>query len=353
MRFWPWRKPETRSSYVDLVVAAIVDAVTHGAGTSPLASGALEIAAGFFARAFAAAEVVNGPDIVTPSFLASIGRALIRSGQSVHVIGGGVRGLQLRQIGAWDVKGISPDPATWTYVVEEDVPDGSRARAVPDDGVVVCRYSTDASRPWVGLGPLQVASATGTLVAHAERSLSEELSSPVGHVIPVPPMKEDTREPSEETPADPKDLLRADLGALKGGLALVDSFAGGLGERGNRPDGDWAVKRLGPNPPVSLVDLRQGVILTTLSACGVPPSLALLPADGASQRESWRRFGITVGAVGRLVEEELQRKLDAPDLALDFSAMSASDVVSKARAVGSLTKSGVEVDDALAIAGLT
>ena len=96
---------------------------------------------------------------------------------------------------------------------------------------------------------------------------------------------------------------------------------------------DWKPRRIGADPPETLATLRDGVGVTILGACGIPPSLATTPADGTAQRESFRRFlSSTIAPVARLVERELGEKLDEPGLRLEFEELRASDVQSRARA---------------------
>ena len=49
---------------------------------------------------------------------------------------------------------------------------------------------------------------------------------------------------------------------------------------------------------------------------------------------------------------ELADKLDAPDLAFDFSALFASDLQGRSRSFASMVKSGMPLDKAAALAGL-
>ena len=348
---WPWTL-ETRDSYTDQVVSALVQAATSGRAASPLVTGAVEIAAGFYGRAFASATV-NDPTlsrVLTPVVLSSIARSLIRHGASLHVIGSGGRGLQLQPIGHWDIHGARPDPASWRYQITEGVPDGSRSRLVLSAGVVHCVYASDPARPFAGRSPLGSASATGTLTSHVERALSEEVSGPVGSVIPVPTGS--TR--AGDATVDPYAKLKSDLVNLRGGLAIVETTASGAGDRGNAPHSDWLTKSVSPRVNQAMIELRQAVLLSVLSVCGIPLSLAALPADGVAAREGWRRFLFgSVIPVSRLILSELRIKFDSPDLDLNFDDLQAVDLVARARAVGGLVKAGVETDDAMEIAGLS
>ena len=84
---WPWQKTEKReNSLTDEIVARIL---ARNAGTSEAnsnATAAVEVAAGLISRAFKTA-LVSGPrnrvKNLTPSCLAMIARALIRSGEIV------------------------------------------------------------------------------------------------------------------------------------------------------------------------------------------------------------------------------------------------------------------------------
>ena len=114
MRF-PWSRsepePEKRenSPFTDAVIAGILLAV--GGETLPGdvgAIGALETAAGLYARAFAAARVspMNAYTAsVTSSILALVGREMIRKGETVLVPKMTVDGLRLIPAATWDVRG--------------------------------------------------------------------------------------------------------------------------------------------------------------------------------------------------------------------------------------------------------
>ena len=90
------------------------------------------------------------------------------------------------------------------------------------------------------------------------------------------------------------------------------------------------------------------------AACGVPAPL-VVDTDGTAQREAFRHWlHASVQPLGSIVEAELREKLDAPDLALDFSALRASDFASTARAWRSLVGREATMPDADArrLAGL-
>ena len=349
---WPWSRPavEKRSGgYTSLVTDAFVAAADGTDASGVGALGALEVCAGAWARAFAAARVEPATPVtaaVSPRVLASIGRRLIRRGESCHVIAVGDTGaVRLLEAGWWDVQGSAAGP--WTYQATLTGPSTTETRRVPEEGVVHAMYAFSERQPWRGVGPLSWAAATGRLAAALERALADEAGGPVGNLIAVP---EGQPEPADgDDGDDPLASLRSDLAKLRGSLALVETLAGGWSDKGGRPDADWKPRRIGADPPAALPELRTGAALTVFGACGVPPSLVTLPADGTGQREAWRRFlHGSVAPVARLVESELAAKLDVPDLRLVLDDLAAADMTGRARAWRSLVGPEAKLDPATA-----
>ena len=96
--------------------------------------------------------------------------------------------------------------------------------------------------------------------------------------------------------------------------------------------------------------------MSIYAACGVPPSLVTLPADGTGQREAWRRFlHGSVSPMARIVQGELRDKLDSPALTLDFASLFAADLSGRARAYRSLAGRDAKIPeaDARRLAGLS
>ena len=147
----------------------------------------------------------------------------------------------------------------------------------------------------MGLGPLQWAALTGSLMGHIETALSDETGGPTGHLIPLPEGQSATAE------------LKGDITNLRGKVALPETVAGGYGDRGAAPARDWRPVRLGSDPPAGLVTLRDDVERAILSCCGIPPALAVGLTDGTMAREAYRQFlFLTIQPIARLVEATLQ-----------------------------------------------
>ena len=346
MKWWPsWGRTERReSSYTDLLVSLAVSRAQGTTAASVGATGALQAVSGMVARAFAAATV-NGPDnlaaAVTPFVLSQIGRALMRSGESVHVIdvdpGGMVR---LVPASYWDVQG-DVDPETWSYRVNLPAPSVTVTRQVPAAALVHCRYETDTDRPWQGVGPLQSASLAGKLSAETVAALADAESGPRGNLLPLPVDGDD----------DTVEALKTDLRTLAGRLAFVESTQTmHAGAPGSAPRDDWATKRIGANPPAAEVQLLARAAVEVYAACGC--SGLFESGDGTSAREAFRRFlHATVQPLGRIVSAELSAKLEAP-IMLDFTPLMAADLSGRARAFQSLVGGGMDPGKAAGLAGL-
>ena len=351
---WPWQKQvERRDSqpFTDAIVAAIEAQAGGTAAGDPGAIAALETAAGLYARAFAAATVKpeSARRIVTPSFLALVGRDMIRRGESLHLLSiqGGV--LMLTPVGSWDVRG-GPSRASWFYRCDVFGPSGNLTHFVPHDAVIHAQYAVDPARPWHGISPLQWARATGTLAANLEQRLGEEAGGSVGHFLPLPL---DGGDDDGDENADPMRSFKADIRSGKGRTLLVESTTGGWGDGpSGAPLHDYKTHRFGADPPATLATLRSDSSQAVLGACGVPVGLAI-DADGTGQREAWRRFVMgSVEPVLALVRQELAAKLDLPDLAFDLTPLWAHDGAGRSAMFKNLVAGGVSVNEALVTSGL-
>ena len=343
MRF-PWQpRLETRQDmgYADTLIAAILARANGASLVYPNATAALEACAGVVGRGFMAAEVI-GPsalvDALTPDCLELIGRSLIRVGQVVFLID--VQGGRLRLMPAQthDVEG-GPDPDSWEYEVTLAGPSRTLThRFVPASSVLHFRYAPDAVRPWRGNGPVESAALAGRLSAETMNALADESSGPVGRLLGIP---KDGNDATVEN-------LKGDIRNAKGRLAILEN---GDWDNVGSANVDLASKRFGAEPPQSLVNVSDHATKEIVSACGLNTAL-WSGGNGATVREAWRLalFGV-LSPLGRKVERELQDKLD-PELKLSWQELRASDLSGRARAMQSMVNGGMQVEQAIAIAGL-
>ncbi len=137
---------------------------------------ALEAASGARSRAFASAEVQAAGwacNCITPEFLQQVGRDLVRSGDSMHVIDMDALGrVTLLPCSSWHFEG-SAHPDSWTVRATFYGPSTSTTRNLPFSGVVFCKWGSTPGQPYIGTGPLSWAHTTARLQSEVERSLAE------------------------------------------------------------------------------------------------------------------------------------------------------------------------------------
>lgn len=327
MNLWPFGRTETRAAYSDLVTSILVGRAAGETGTNKV--GAYEAAAGLWARSFSVATVTPdgiATDALTPFALASMGRALCTLGQWVAEVTVDDGGVYIDVADNWEVSGDGL-PSTWEYTLTFDRPSQSVQRVLPAGRVIHVRLP--------GCAPLVGAQNTVDIISRVDSGLSNEVNGPNGYLMPVA--------------AGRKDELAGDIKQLKGQLGVVETSKS-YAESGSSPAKDFEAIRVGPHPPQVLIQLRESVERSVYAAAGVPPLSS--NQDGASQRESMRRFvHSTIGPVGVIAATELAMKLEVPGLTLNFKKLYAADTAGRARSVGILVGAGVSLEQALADTG--
>ena len=346
---WPWQRRETRESGGDFsdAVVRLIEAQAAGTVADTSSTAAVDAASGALSRAFASAEVV-GPawvqETVSPGFLAQVGRDLVRSGDSMHVIRmrGGM--IQLIPASSWHWEGTH-DPATWTVRATAYGPSTSTTWNLPAEGVVFVTWGSTPGQTYIGTSPTSWAHTTARLQSETERSLADEMGGPLAQLLAVP---QDGGDGSDE---DPLRELKADIRTARGKALLVETVAAAWGEgRAAAPQRDWQASRLGPMPPESMAMIRKDPFGAVLAACGASPAL-FDDSDGTSKRESLRQWHMgTVRPLARLLETELTVKLET-DVGLRFDNYPL-DLAGRAQSFQKLVAGGVAVNEALAVSGL-
>ena len=349
---WPFSKTEKRAlgdGYTRAVVDRIL-ALHTGDRADVGATAAAAAAAGIVGRSFAAAAVEPSVERtgLDAEVLAQVGASLITAGESVWLIEVDQAGVNLVRASSWDIVGTGH--MNWRYRVTIPGPSNTRDYNVPEQQVLHPRVNCSANEPHRGRSPLALAGVSAEALANAERQVSEELSGPVGRLIPAP--LDQLEGGDDDDDDDPLTELEKSLANLKGRSALVPSMARdwGGGPPGNA--GDWQSRRIGADPPDSVVKLRQDGHFAVLAACGIPPMLFASTGQSQASREALRQFlHLTVAPMGKVVQIEATRKLAVP-VALDFAPLHASDVQGRARAFQSLVGGGMEVERAARLSGL-
>ena len=338
---WPWQTEKRSGAYSDGVLRLLLSRASGTVKGDPSAIAALEVASGLWSRSLSIARVEPQDEVtraITPSFLATVGRSLVRHGSSIWMITVTNGKVVLIEANHWDLTGGS-NPSSWRYRLELAAPSGSESIFMPSEGVLHFSWGHD-DRPWAGVSPLGFASSSAASAASLEQRLSEELGGPVANLLPVP------ADGGDGGDDDPLAQLKADIAGAKGSAVLLETTAAGLGEgRAAAPTSDWKAQRLGADPPETLAKLRAEGSMALLSACGIPPALATANSDGSAQRESFRRLGVSVRAKAKEIAFELSEKLER-DITLNLDEMRADDRVGMARVVKNLVDAGFSIEDA-------
>ena len=327
---------EIRSGgYTDLVLRGL-DAKVSGSDADALVTGALEIAAGLWARTLAAATV-TGTHALPARIRHRIGRDLIRQGESVYEIRADGGRLSLDPASAWEVLD------GWRYRLDMQVPRGKLVqRTVPRAGVLHFKWSEDPREPWCGVSPLAAAPKLGKLIARTENKLSEDLATPTAHLVPIPQDGGDSS----------LDDLRSDIAEAKGAAVVVESTQTMAHDQRAAPRHDWKAERLGPMVPETLLNAYRAISDAVYAACGIPADLMVQDSDGTAQREAYRRWIMaSVEPVATMIEETASEALET-EVSFDFSRLWAHDLQGRASAFQRLVSGGMDLERAVSVSGL-
>ena len=238
-----------------------------------------------------------------------------------------------------------PQPSTWRFKATLDGPSRSQTWTLGYDDVLLFQWSVDPRRPWAGIGPLQRASVSASLLARLEGRMSEEASAVSGHLLSVP-----------DSDAATISTLQEDLRNLKGRTAFVRTSKNWGTEEGKAASGvpgEYLQRRIGATIPHENIRLREAAGADLVGACGIPGGMFRADADGTASRAATGRFlDFSVQPVADAMAAEFGRKLGAP-VTLGFDALRRADtILTMARAAATLAKAGVSVGDALDAVGL-
>ena len=332
------RRVETRESATDQIVARLLASAGGASGGGSLA--AIETAARWWGAGLASARVTPSNialRAITPSVLDTVGRALCRSGESLHVIDVRSGRVALTPASSWEVHG-SDQATSWRYTVTLSGPDTTRIVKLDAESVLHVRYAAPPSRPWKGRSPLMMSADTAKAAGLLENATAAEFGFAQRQLLTPRRSQSDYGMTDSLTP----ELLEK----------IVASFAVATGSAAMVVPGDLEPRRLGPEPPDSFALLRDRFEASILAMHGIPPALVAASGNGTAMRESYRQvFHALIKPLGALVIQEIQEKID-PDAEIDFSTLRAGDIMSTSRAFGSLVKAGVSPKSAAAAVGL-
>ena len=336
---------ETRAEgggYTSLVIDGLQSRYGRSGAISS-ASGAVQAAAGLWARSLAACR--SDHPLVDAAFLSAVGYDLGVEGETLWTPVVGPRGLSLARASSWTVYGTGTRPDTWEYDCVFAGPTGQTTIRLEAQAVLHVRYLPDARRPHRGVAPWRRAPRLAELAAEVEIALRDETRQPIKTIQPVP-----------TTGADEDGLARKIKGKLvdrSDPTMVPETTASGWGAgKADAPARDWRPESLHVDPQEGLVRLCRDVPAAVGIVYGVPPVLMNGAGVETVTREAWRRFAAsTIGPIARLTGEVLTAGLGEP-VALDVRPLRAWDTAGQARAYHVLRQGGMSDADASEAAGL-
>ena len=312
---WPWARPlEVRESYTNVIQAALYDAAVGSVGKPQLQETSTVLACCRLWSAAASSFAVT-PDGPLTAVLPEIGWRLAQHGAYAARLDGGQLSTvdQFRRL-----------PSGW-YAVEWADGDRTVRAVVPPDALLVVELPGGRA-PWRSSG--------AEALAALDRALAVDARKPVGIALGS------GLEGALDIGAVTQTLVAAWKESFRQGSVIVS-------------DGKPTAAHVGPSADLltGAANLRPDLVGSVFDSFGVPRSLFL--ASGVGSKEALRIFTATTGSWLASLTERAARRVLGDTLTVSATrANTPADVVSKARAVFSLTQAGVEVDEALRLAGL-
>lgn len=323
-------------SYTDLAVSAVE---AQASGSAPLKTGqlaAVETCAGLWGRTLAAATVEPAQvrAALPPPLLAMAGRSLFLWGNFYGRIAVGPSGLIVRPCTAADVRGLSPDPLVWNYLLDVPAPDGASVERVPAPDVLHLRHTPAPSAPWRGVSPLQGAGLDARLLSSLTFRAGQEAQHPTGTLTAM-------GDSGRRTPSAGQG---EELAQTAAGMAGHTRLIGGAGSLPSA--------RVGFQPPAEARNWANDQERRIMGAAGIAPPLFLAMGDGTAAREAFRRYSATTAAyLGAIIEAEAAAKFETP-VQVTFERLRGSDTQGLGRAVKALVDAGADYGEALVQVGL-
>ena len=311
---WPWSRPEVRESYAGVIQTALYDAALGSIG-KPQPQETSTVLACCRLWSAAASSFSVEPAGPLADVLPTLGWRLALHGW----FGARLESGQLQTIDRYRRL-----PSGW-YAVETDrdiLID--HAVIAPTDLLIIQLPGMRA--PWRSSGAEALAALDRALAVDARKPIGLALGSGLEGAL--------------DLAAVTTTLTSAWRESFKQGSVIVS-------------DGKPTAAHTGPSPQLltGAANLRPDLVGSILDSFGVPRSLFL--ASGGGSREALRLFTATTGSwLASLTERAARRVIDDTLVVSATRANTPADVVSRARAVHSLTQAGVEKDEALRLAGL-
>ena len=271
--------------------------------------------------------------------LSTIAREMVDTGQSDWLINIGSTGeVVLLPVTTAAVVG-GPDPRTWIYSLTLPGPSETVTVQRSGESILSFRLRVDSKTPWRGR-PAISAAGTGQLLCHLESQLRDEAKVAPARLITGGQVARQATDISA---------------SIRGGgiVTLLQAIASRDDPAGIRAG------TIRNESSAASVALHEKLSTLICGAMGVPADLVMGSSSESGSRESFRRLAsTTINNILVTISKEWELTMGT---ALEYSldSLKSADDVSRARALGSranavqrLVQSGVELPQALAIAGV-
>ena len=311
---WPWSRPETREAYADVIQTALYDAALGSIG-KPRPEETSAAIAGCRLWSAATSSFAVEPDGPLTDVLPEIGWRLGMFGW----YGARLEGGELQTIDRYRRL-----PSGW-YAVETDR-DYRIDHAVISPTDLLMIQLPGKRAPWRSSG--------AEALAALDRALAVDAGKPIGLALGS------GLEGALDLSAVTTTLTSAWKESFKQGSVIVS-------------DGKPTAAHTGPSPQLltGAANIRPDLASSIFDSYGVPTGLFRSSGAGGS-REALRLFTAVTGSwLASLTERAARRVLGGNITVSATRSSTPADVVSRARAVHSLTQAGVEKEEALRLAG--
>ena len=325
---WPFkRKASSTGTYTEQVLDSVSEAALEQPANGMVA--AMAGIANLYGSKLAQCKY-EGPPQVTTRHLIDIGRDIPRFGCSRLLIQ--PDSSLIRPIRADKLRG------GWQVTVRQDFLD--RTFKVLDSEVINFVFNADPEYPWRGRALWD--SVTANLSMNLDRVMSDEARGAAGKFIWVNsgPFQDEDRE--KKLAATIQRIFNF-TGSNRGKFRVLRNVNSHGKEQSNQ------IVRIGPDWPDSLERTRAQLAREICAACNVQPE-AIFGGAAGTVREGNRQFAQVMQGLCDLLADVLSEGLGTP-VTLNADTIFKTDLISRSRALGSMTKAGVKLEDAMEICG--
>ena len=338
IRSWFTEARAATTDYTAALLAAQL-ATARGDGGSIKSNAAYRGSLTLIGHAAGVATLEGQHSAALQPHLSTIARSMVDTGESTWLINvGSTGGVDLLPVTVATVVG-GPDPRTWIYTLTMPGPSEAVTLQRSGEAILSFRLRVDPRTPWKGR-PAIDSTGTGQLLCQLEAQLIDEAKVRVARVISGGAVAEQS----------------GDIAAL-----VADGGVVGITQAIASRDDVSGIKAGVVRNEVTAPSVSLHTKLATMicGAMGCPPDLVLGSSSESGSRESFRRLAsTTINNILTTVAREWESKMGTA-LEWNLDRLRSSDEVSRARATGSratavqrLVQSGVDLPQALAIAGI-